>query len=40
MQGKDLNRLKLVLVEKNELVYGWQSNWECRIPQYLSGVAT
>lgn len=40
MQAKDLNRLKLVLVEKRELVFGWQNNWECQIRPSLSGVAT
>jgi len=31
MNVKDLNRLKLVLVEKKEQAYGWQDSWECLI---------
>ena len=31
MEGKDLNRLKLVLVEKNGQVCGLPNSWEYRI---------
>ena len=40
MRGKDLNRLKLVLVEKKELVYGSLNNLEYLILLSRSGVAT
>lgn len=37
---EDVNRIKLVLVEKKERVNGWQSNWELILQLSVSGVQT
>lgn len=37
-ETKDLNRIKVMLVEKNEPANGWQSSWGKTLPQLASGV--
>ena len=37
---EDINRLKLLLVEKKERVNGCQNSWELLHQLYLSGVLT
>ena len=37
---EDINRIKLVLVEKKELVNGCLNNWGLLPQQYLNGVQT
>lgn len=38
MENRDLNRLKVVLAERNGLTVGWQNNSEKTKPPYLNGV--
>lgn len=39
MQNEDLNRLKVVLVEKKQTNKWLQNNWENQLAQSLNGVA-
>ena len=40
MENKDLNRLKVVLAEKNAPINGLSNNWEKTLPQFPNGALT
>ena len=37
---EDINRIKLVLVERNVQTNGFQNRWELHLPPFRSGVPT
>lgn len=37
---EDINKIKLVLVEKSVQINGFQNRWELQLPPFQSGVQT